>query len=204
VVDIGGDFPGVINDIVVDGDIAIAVGTQTIDDRDSGLILIRREDTWSPLIGTLPDVQFWGVTISDDQIIVVGEQGTNADETPIAIVANRAGEGLTHALPIRGADRDGDDVSGIARAVTVLSDGTILAIGDVGRGTDPENDRGGTIWQYLPEREAWTTRASGDLLDAGFAELWTIEEFDDEVYIFGRTETDDGRRPAGAWTLDLS
>ena len=85
----------------------------------------------------------------------------------------------------------------------------MVAVGDVGRRVDPGDsasalDRDGAIWQYLPDQDVWTTRASPDLLIEGFTELWTIDEWDDTVYIFGRTETDDDRRPAGAWTLTLN
>ena len=93
-----------------------------------------------------------------------------------------------------------------------LADGTVLAVGDVERALDPGNDasavdRDGAIWQLLPGDElsddVWTTRASPDLVLDGFVELWTIDQFGDEVFVFGRTETEDGRQPAGAWQLNL-
>ncbi len=198
---LGGDVPGVINDIAVGDDFAVAVGETEVDGNNTSLVLIRRDGQWSPLISQLADVSFWGVAISGDQIIIVGEENTDADATPIAVVTDSDGVGLSHSLPIRDEANGGDDVSGIARAARVLNDGSIIAIGDVGRGADPDNDRGGAIWQYLPDEEAWSTRASTDLLADGFAELWTINEYQDQVYIFGRTETDDGRRTAGAWTF---
>ena len=50
--------------------------------------------------------------------------------------------------------------------------------------------------------DKWTTRATPDLQVDGFTELWAIDEYDDIVYVFGRTEDGD-TRPAGAWTLSL-
>ena len=201
--DLGGDVPGVINDIAVGEEFAVGVGRSSIDGEDASLVLIRRDAGWAPLISPLANVEFWGVTIVDDQIFIVGEENTNAADgsTPIAVVANSTGEGLSYRLPIRDEALGGTDVTGIARAIDVLDDGTVLAIGDVGRGEDPEDDRGGAIWEYLPEDESWTTRASTDLLANGFAELWTLDQYQGQTYIFGRTETEDGRRIAGAWTL---
>lgn len=204
-IDLGND-EGVINDIAVDGDIAAAVGMETIDGQDAGFILIRRGDTWSDLIQPQPNVQFWGVTISDGQIFAVGERDTNSTPTPIAVISNAEGVGDIHVLPIRSGE--GGVETGLARDVMTLSDGTVITVGDVGRRVDPEDpestlDRDGAVWQYLPEDDVWTTRASSDLIADGFTELWNINEWDDTVYVFGRTETEDGRQPAGAWTLAL-
>ena len=200
-VDIGNPSPGVINDIAVDDQNAVAVGVETVGGVRTGLVLIRRDDTWSPLIGPLENVEFWSVALSGDDVIIVGEQNIDSDPTPIAVVADRSGEGSVHSLPIRDEDAGGDDVTGIARSVRVLNDGTVVAVGDVGGENNPDTDRRGAIWEYLPDNGAWTTRASPDLLRGGFAELWTINEFDGEVYIFGRTESEDGRRTAGGWTF---
>lgn len=206
-VDLGDVTTGVINDIAVDGEIAVAVGMETTNSQEAGTILIRRGETWSNLIQPQPNVQFFGVTISDGQIIAVGEQNTDAFPTPVAVTSDADGVGLIHVLPIRA--EDGGIETGIARAVTALADGTILAVGDVDRRLDPEDaesdtDRDGAIWQYLPNEEVWTTRASPDLVVDGFTELWTINEWDGEVFVFGRTDTTDDRQPAGAWTLDLN
>ena len=202
-----------INDIAVDGDIATAVGMETVDGQDVALMKIRQGGDWANLIGPLEDVELWGVTILDERIVAVGVQNPNSTTPrPIAVIADTLGTvPRSHALPIRSGD--GGVESGIARSVTTLDDGTVLAVGDVNRSLDPGNDdsdidQDGAIWELLPGSElgsdVWTTRASPDLVTDGFAELWNIDEFDDTVYIFGRTETEDGRRPAGAWTLDLS
>ena len=207
-VDLGSETPGVINDIAVTDDLAVAVGQETNDGINSGIMLIRRGDEWSNLIPPQPNVQFWGVVIDGEQIIAVGEQNTNtSSRNPVAVISDSEGVAAIHTLPIR--DGDGGVETGIARALAVLSDGSVVAVGDVGRRVDPGDsasalDRDGAIWQYLPDQDVWTTRASPDLLIEGFTELWTIDEWDDTVYIFGRTETDDDRRPAGAWTLTLN
>ncbi len=202
-----GDEPGVISDIAVEGDLAVAVGMETIDGQDVGVMLIRRGGTWTNLIEPQPNTQFWGVAIDGGQIFAVGEQNTNSSPNPFAVISNADGVGNIHVLPIRSGD--GGVQTGIARSVAALDDGTVIAIGDVGRLIDPDDaesaiDRDGAVWEYLPDQDVWTTRASPDLLADGFTELWAIDEWNDTVYVFGRTETDDGRQPAGAWTLTLN
>lgn len=210
--DIGAGSPGVINDIAVDGGIAAAVGMETVDGQDRALMKIRQDGEWSNLIGPVEDVELWGVTILDERIIAVGVQDPRTAPVPVAIIADTLGTTpRRHALPIRSGD--GGVESGIARSVRTLNNGTVIVVGDVDRSLDPGNadaeiDKDGAIWELLPGNELgddlWTTRVSSDLVVDGFVELWTIDEFDDTVYVFGRTETEDGRRPAGAWTLDLS
>ena len=202
-----GDEEGVVNDIAVDAGTAVAVGMETVDGQDVGFVLIRRGNTWSNLIQPQPNVQFWSVAISDGQVFAVGESTTGSAPTPIAVISDTDGVGDIHMLPIR--SQEGGVESGLARAVTVLDDGSVIAVGDVARRLDPQDpestlDRDGSIWEYLPDQNVWTTRASPDLLVDGFTELWSIAEWNDTVYVFGRTETEDGRQPAGAWTLALS
>ncbi len=211
-VDLNAGNPGVINDIAVNDEFAVAVGTETVNGQDMAMILIRRGEDWSDLLGALPNTELWSVTIAGERIIAVGNTGSNtANPTPIAIVADSSGSvPLSHSLPIRSGE--GGVETGIARSVITLADGGVVAVGDVGRSLDPSNpdaeiDRDGAIWQLLPGDEmaadVWTTRASPDLLADGFVELWTVNEHDGSIYVFGRTETNDGRRPAGGWTLDL-
>lgn len=207
--DIGSDSPGVVNDIAVDGDIAAAVGMETVDGQNRALMKIRQDGVWSNLIGPVEDVELWGVTILDERIIAVGVQG---ETTPVALIADTLGTiPRRHALPIRSGD--GGVQSGIARSIITLDNGQVLAVGDVDRSLDPGNaeadiEKDGAIWELIPGDELgddlWTTRASSDLVVDGFVELWAIDQYQDTVYVFGRTETEDGRRPAGAWTLDLS
>ena len=198
---IGGQTPGVVNDLAVDGQIAIAVGTERNDaGQDVGVILIRREveGEWSNLIQPFNDTIFHGVAIAGDRIIAVGESGSG-DRTPIAIVSSIDGQGWFHRLPI-------SSDSGVARGVVELADGSVVVVGDA-QDADDATNRHGAIWELLADSDSfgsdnWTTRASNDLPRDSYTELWTIEEWNDTVYIFGRTEVDD-RRPAGAWTLNL-
>ncbi len=192
--DVGRGADGVLNDVAVAGEIAVAVGSEMVDGDDAAVMLIRRGDTWSDLITPVPDSTFHSVTIDGDRIIAVGQKGGTSG-VPFAVVTNANGEGFVHNLPIRGA-------TGTARSIAVVDDDRVIAVGDVAG----ESDRDGAIWELLRGDELgqdkWTTRATPDLQADGFTELWAIDEFDDVVYVFGRTETDD-RRPAGAWTLDL-
>ena len=204
-IDLGSSNEGVISGIAVDGDIAVAVGSETVDGIEVGTVRIRRGDQWSDLIAAQENTRFWSVAINGDQIIIVGEQNTDTTPTPVAVISDPTGIGFVHRLP----RQEGVD-TGLARDVAVLEDGTVIAVGDVARRLDPDDaesptDRDGAIWQFLPDEDpqVWTTRASPDLVVDGFAELWAIDEFDGTTYIFGRTETEDGRQPAGAWTLDL-
>ena len=204
-IDLGTDAPGVISDIAVEGDIAVAVGSETVDGGEVGTVRIRRGDTWADLIAPQTNTRFWAVAINGDEIIAVGEQNVDTIPTPIAVISDPTGVGLIHPLPLR--TDDGVD-TGLVRDVAVLDDGTVIAVGNADRRLDPNDgesptDRDGTIWQFLPDDGTWTTRASADLVVDGFTELWAIDEFDGTTYVFGRTETEDGRQPAGAWTLEL-
>lgn len=196
--------PGAINDIAVNGDIAVAVGTEQIDGIDVGVILVRRGDNWSDLIKPLPDTIFHGVTIAGDRIVAVGETGTDRNSrTPIAIVSNAQGQRpLLHKLPVR---LDAGIAQGVARDVAEVANGRVVIVGDTAN-PDDSNGRIGAIWELLRAddftNDKWTTRATADLPTDSFTELRAITEFDDTIYIFGRTEIDDGR-PAGAWTLSL-
>ena len=145
-----------------------------------------------------PNAVLWGVTISGDRIVAVGAQGEDADsQEPIAVVSTMDGIPFRHILPVRGS-------GGIARDLITRADGTVVA---VGIDSDGESTSG-AVWQLLPSDELpddrWTTRASAELSAVdGFVELWSVEEFDEQLFVFGRTESDD-QRPAGAWMLDLS
>ena len=198
-VDVGGTGTGVLNDIAINGSTAVAVGFEDLEDGEAAIVKIRRGDDWEDLIAPLPDGRFWGVTITDDRIVIVGEVGANpAQRTPVAIVADLDGAGFVHDLPVR-------ESSGIARDVIVTSTGAVVAVGDE---TDGDLRRG-AVWELLTAEELledrWTTRLSTELQSQteGFIELWSISEFDDQLFAFGRTESDD-RRPAAAWMLDLS
>lgn len=198
VLNIGSDGEGALHDVAVTDDFAIAVGVEAVDGVDSAIMKIRRDGLWQDLIAPIPDAVLWGATISSDRIVAVGVQGEDADEQrPIAVVSNPQGLASLHILPVRGA-------TGTARDVVTRADDTVVAVG-IDRDGD---DAGGAIWQLLPGDELpadrWTTRASGELsaID-GFVEFWSIDEFDDQLFVFGRTE-DGEQRPAGAWTLDLS
>lgn len=193
-VDLGSDADGILNDVAVVGDLAVAVGSEEVGGVDAAVILIRRGDAWSQLISPIPRAEFHAVAIAGDRIVAVGQRdGTTG--TPFAVVTNATGEGFVHNLPIRGS-------TGVARAIAALSDGRVVAVGDV----DGESDRDGAIWELLAADDLgddkWTTRATPDLQVDGFTELWAIDEYDDIVYVFGRTEDGD-TRPAGAWTLSL-
>ena len=200
-IDVGGRNAGSINAIDVDGETAIAVGTERNDSgQDLGLILIRREvdGAWSNLIRPFDNTIFHGAVIAGDRIIAVGESGDNA-RTPIAIVSSIDGQGWFHQLPI-------SEENGLARSVTELENGRVIAVGDMEDADDPTNRRG-AIWELLANsgdlaNDNWTTRVSSDLPRDQYTELRTIDEWNNTVYIFGRTEAD-GRRPAGAWTLNL-
>ena len=193
--DVGSGEDGVLNDVAVENELAVAVGSEVVGGTDAAVMLIRRGDVWSDLITPVPDSTFHSVTISGDRIIAVGEKVKAAGVVPFAVVTNADGEGFIHNLPIRGA-------TGIARSIGVVDGDRVIAVGDV----DGETDRDGAIWELLRGdslgQDKWTTRATPDLQTEGFAELWAIDEFQGVVYVFGRTEADD-RRPAGAWTLTL-
>ena len=85
------------------------------------------------------------------------------------------------------------------------SDGRVVAVGDESDGSI----RRGAIWELLTAddliEDRWTTRLSTELqnFSAEFIELWSLSEFEDQLFVFGRTEND-GSRPAAAWTVDLS
>jgi serine/threonine protein kinase len=198
--DVDAGTAGALNDLAVSNEFAVAVGREEVDGVDHGVMLIRRDDTWAHLISPWDGAEFHSVTIAGDRIIAVGQLGPDQDAMPFAIVTNPMGdEGWFHLLPVR------DDRSGIARSVITLDDGRVIAVGDVVGELD--DDRDGAIWELIPadtlESDQWTTRATPDLQTVEFTELWAIDEFADTVYVFGRTEVD-GRRPAGAWTLDLA
>ncbi|MFT7474357.1 MAG: serine/threonine protein kinase [Verrucomicrobiales bacterium] len=198
--DVDSGAPGVLNDLAVVDDFAVAVGREEVDGIDHGVMLIRRDDAWAHLLRPWDGAEFHSVTIADNRIVAVGQLGSGESETPFAIVTNPLGdEGWFHLLPVS-ADRPG-----IARSVITLEDGRVISVGTVvGEVAD---DRDGAIWELISadilESDQWTTRATPDLRTDGFTELWTIDEFNDIVYVFGRTEIGD-RRPAGAWTLDLA
>ena len=192
VLDIGSSGAGTLHDVVIDGDVGAAVGVETIDGTDSAIFKIRRDGQWQDLLAPIADAELLGVTISGERIVAVGVQG----DAPIAIVADPDGIGSLHNLPLRGS-------AGLARDVVTRADGAVIAVGD-----DLDGDTtGGGIWELLPGDELpddrWSTRASGDLSNIdGFVELWSISEFDDQLFVFGRTEADD-QRPAGAWQLNI-
>lgn len=187
---------GILNDVFSNGDVAVAVGYD--DAAAVGVIKIRRGSTWEDLIAPIPNAELESVTIIGERVIAVGAVGDETDsQTPLAIVADIDGNGFLHELPLRGT-------SGLARDVETTASGSVIVVGD-----DRDGDVfGGGIWGLLPGdtfgEDRWTTRANGALqaID-GFIELWSVSEFDGQLFVFGRTE-DDGRRPAGAWTLDLS
>ncbi len=196
---VGSGNEGSINAIAVNDEIGVAVGWEMIDGVEMGVFLIRRDNgDWPNLIRPFPNTRFHGVAIAGDRIIAVGESGTNT-RTPVAIVASSDGTGWFHQLPIRA-------VEGVARDVAEVQGDRVLIVGD---STDPDNagSRTGAIWELLARDEVsedqWTTRASTDIPDDVFTELRAISEFEDTIYIFGRTELENGRRPAGAWTLTL-
>ncbi len=200
VIDVGSGATGVLNDVITSGSIAVAVG----EEGGAGIVKTRRGTNWSDLISPIPDARFWGVTVSGDRIIAVGELN---EATPFAIIANVDGEGSVHNLPIRA------DI-GVARDVTTRSNGDVIVVGDADWTSQPNDedvfDRDGAVWQLIPgaddaanfNADRWTTRASADLRQSGFVEFWTIDEFEDRLYVFGRTNDGD-TEPAGAWTLDL-
>ena len=196
VLDIGTSGGGTLHDVAIDGDLAAAVGVENIDGVDSAIIKIRRSGEWQNLLAPIAGAELWGVTISGNRIVAVGTQDDSGSTTPIAIVADPDGIGSLHTLPLRGS-------TGIARDVLTRGDGTVIAVGN----DDDAGISGGGIWELLPGDELpedrWTTRASGDLASIdGFRELWSISEFDDQLFVFGRSEAD-GQRPAGAWMLNL-
>lgn len=195
-IDVGSGSDGVLNDVAVEGGIAVAVGSEVTNGDDAAVIVIRRGDTWSNLINPIPNSTFHGVTIAGDRIIAVGQSDATGEDIPFAVVSTASGEGFVHNLPIRGT-------TGIARSIGVVDGGRVIIVGDV----DGESDRDGAIWELLVggqlAEDKWTTRATPDLQSAGFTELWALDEYAGTVYVFGRTEADDGTQPAGAWTLDL-
>lgn len=187
---------GILNDVFSNGEVAVAVGYD--DAAAVGIIKIRRGDTWEDLISPIPDAALWGVTIAGDRVIAVGAIEDDAGNgTPLAIVTDIDGNGFLHELPVRGT-------TGLARDVVATASGSVVVVGD-----DRDGDLfGGGIWELLPGdtfgEDRWTTRANAALQAVdGFIELWSISEFDGQMFVFGRTEDDSGR-PAGAWTLDLS
>ena len=197
VLDIASTGAGTLHDVAVDGDLAAAVGVENIDGTDSAILKVRRDGQWQDLLAPLPDATLLGVTISGDRIVAVGMQDDDAGTPrPIAVIADPDGIGSLHNLPIRGS-------SGLVRDVVTRADGTVVAVGDDLDDATP----GAGIWELIPGDELpddrWTTRASGDLANIdGFVELWSISEFDDQLFVFGRTESDD-QLPAGAWLLNL-
>lgn len=197
VLDIASSGAGTLHDVAIDGDLAAAVGVENIDGTDRAILKVRRDGQWQDLLAPLSDATLLGVTISGDRIVAVGMQDDDAGTPrPIAVIADPDGIGSLHNLPIRGS-------SGLVRDVVTRADGTVVAVGDDLDDATP----GAGIWELIPGDELpddrWTTRASGDLANIdGFVELWSISEFDDQLFVFGRTESDD-QRPAGAWLLNL-
>jgi hypothetical protein len=194
-IDVGTGADGVLNDVVVEDELAVAVGSEESDGEAAAVLLIRRDNTWSNLITPIPNSVFHSVAIAGERIIAVGQKNASGSATPFAVVTDAEGTGFIHNLPLRGT-------TGIARSIAVVDDGRVIVVGDVAG----ETDRDGAIWELLRAEDlgddVWTTRATPDLQVDGFTELWAIDEFDDVVYVFGRTEQDN-TRPAGAWTLDL-
>jgi serine/threonine protein kinase len=194
-IDVGTGADGVLNDVAVEDELAVAVGSELTNGEDAAVLLIRREDTWSNLITPISNSVFHSVAITGERIIAVGEKNASGGPTPFAVVTDTNGTGFIHNLPIRGT-------TGIARSIAVVDGGRVVVVGDV----LGETDRDGALWELLPAEDlgddVWTTRATPDLQIDGFTELWAIDEFDDVVYVFGRTEQGN-TRPAGAWTLDL-
>ena len=195
VIDVGDGGPGVLNDVISAGDIAVAVGVDQIDGDDHGVIKIRRDGAWADLIAPVIDVEFWAVAILDDRIVAVGEASGDGGGQAVAVVSSAEGVAFRHQLPIRGG-------AGIARDVTTTASGSLIAVGDMR--LDGETD--GVIWELLPADDLiddrWTTRASADLATPGFVELWSVNEYDGRLFAFGRTEDGD-ERPAGGWALNL-
>ena len=197
-VDLGSDASGIINDIATSQDVALAVGKERSGTRDDAVLFVRRGNGgWSSLIQPIPNAEFFGAAISGDRLIAVGEEGGPNSKRPFAIVSDLDGNAQFHRLPTR------DDASGVARDVAVLASGRVIAVGDI---AVDGGSRRGSVWE-LGEREEladdrWTTRASSELNTDTYTELWNINEFDDTVYLFGRTENAE-RRPAGGWVLTL-
>lgn len=188
---------GALLDIVVRDDLAAAVGFEDIDGVESGVVKVRNGGSWRNLIAPIPDARLWAVAIADDRVIAVGEIGeTPGQREPFAVVANVDGDAFIHRLPLRGD-------AGIARDILATTSDAVVVVGD----DIAAEERDAAIWEFLPgeqlNEDRWTTRLSGQLSEPGFIELWSIAEFDSQLFVFGRTETDDAQ-PAGAWILNLS
>jgi len=197
-VDLGSDASGIINDIATSQDVALAVGKERSGTRDDAVLFVRRGNGgWSSLIQPIPNAEFFGAAISGDRLIAVGEEGGPNSRRPFAIVSDLDGNAQFHRLPTR------EDASGVARDVAVLANGRVIAVGDI---AVDGGSRRGSVWELLEQEELaddrWTTRASSELNTDTYTELWNINEFDDTVYLFGRTENAE-RRPAGGWILTL-
>ncbi|MGI9605260.1 MAG: protein kinase domain-containing protein [Acidimicrobiales bacterium] len=203
---VGAGGRGVLTDVALGDGVAIAVGHERIDGDDRGVIMIRRDDVWVPLLEPIGNSKLEGVAIGPDRVIAVGTRVADGRSSPIAVVTDFAGTGFVHTLPV-------GDASGRAHGVAVLDDGSIVAVGDVGEveGDAVFADRltDGALWQLLPGDELaddrWATRETTLLRVDGYEEFWSLIEHDGTAYALGRAgAAGEDLAPAAVWTLDRS
>ncbi len=192
---IGGGSAGIINDIAIDGTITVAVGREGSATNPSSLMLVRTEDTWSPLIGPLEGFELWGVTITPDRIVATG----TATGAPVAVVVDREGQGRWHELPRI------DNVDGTGRDVAIVGD-RVFAVGTLAGTNDQDpSEQNGAIWELLTGNDladdVWTTRHAGVTVQDEVQEYWAAAAHDGELWIVGAATAED-TRPAAIWRVD--
>jgi len=215
VVPIGDGSAGILADVALGelevnnasvANVAVAVGWQRASGRDQGMVLIRREDAWVPLLEPIADARFEGVTIADGRIFAVGYRTIDGVTLPIAVVTDVGGNGFVHNLPV-------SDVSGRAHGVLATSAGTVLAVGEIGEqpGDTAFGDfTDGAIWELIEGdtlgEDRWTTRETDSLRVDGLQEFWSITEFGGTIYALGKADgadAGDDRRTPAAWIVNL-
>lgn len=204
-VPIGSDVRGTMTDVAVAGDFATAVGYESEDGESTGIILIRRDDVWQPLLEPIAGAELNAVDFFGDRIVAVGTRIIDGVSVPIAVVSDIEGAGWIHNLPV-------DDVSGKANDV-VSSDAGVFAVGTTGERNGESamrtGETDGALWTLLPHesdtaQDRWITRDTDELSVEGRQEFWTVVEFDGRVFALGRADNADGGSTAATWTVTVS
>ncbi|RZV46023.1 MAG: serine/threonine protein kinase [Acidimicrobiales bacterium] len=204
-VPIGGDVRGTMTDVAVAGDFATAVGYETEDGESTGIILIRRDNVWQPLLEPIAGAELNAVDFFGNRIVAVGTRAVEGVSVPIAVVSDIDGAGWIHNLPV-------GDVSG--RAIDVVSsDAGVFAVGVTGERSGESafstGETDGALWTLLPDesdtaKDRWITRDTDELSVEGRQEFWTVVEFDGRVFAMGRADNADGGSSAATWTVTVS
>ena len=203
-IDPGVTGSGTLTDVALVDGLAVAVGLVRIGEIDHGLVLIRRDTGWAPLIAPLEGVRLTAVEVLGERIIAVGIRSRPPDSPePIAVVSDPSGVGALHRLPTGGVAGAAYDV--LATPTHVIAVGALAETADAELGTRASD---AALWSLVlgdePDDDIWAPGLDERSTSDGFQELWSVVEFGGEVYVLGRAEDEIGRRPAAGWTVDLS